>query len=241
MNVDAIYYINLEKRPNRKEHFLHQCAIHNIPEDKIVRFNAIDGLTHDFSEEEKKLVNFVPSGPNERVKYREKIHGNQLSHYYVFKDMIEKQYNRIIIVQDDVIFCPNFIEKIHNVLANLPDDAEMVNFGTHQYANCQYFVAWDFSKPIEIEPVNDHIGKFTEIKYNPCSLSYILTLQGAKNLTECIQTHGYTNATDGFFNKYLLDKHIFYFPLQVLATGNASLPSDIFLADESERKNRRRR
>ena len=58
-NFNKIYYINLEHRNDRNTHFLKECSKQGIPLEKIQRFNAINGLTHLFTETEKKLFENV--------------------------------------------------------------------------------------------------------------------------------------------------------------------------------------
>ena len=64
---------------------------------------------------------------------------------------------------------------------------------------------------------------------NPCSLAYILTLKGAKNMVSFFEKTGFLRATDGNFNDYLQTKKIFYGSTTVLVTGNSDLKSDIFI------------
>ena len=57
--LSKIYFINLDRRPDRYEHFLKQCHDNNIEYNKISRFNALDGKTYNFSEEEKYMFKNV--------------------------------------------------------------------------------------------------------------------------------------------------------------------------------------
>ena len=50
--IDKIYYINLKNKTERNEHCLKQFELHNIPNNKITRFEAIDGNTYNFTENE---------------------------------------------------------------------------------------------------------------------------------------------------------------------------------------------
>ena len=50
--IDKIYYINLKNKTERNEHCLKQFELHNIPNNKIIRFEAIDGNTYNFTENE---------------------------------------------------------------------------------------------------------------------------------------------------------------------------------------------
>ena len=77
-------------------------------------------------------------------------------------------------------------------------------------------------------PVNSYISILNDT-VNPCSLGYIVTLNGAKNLINHFNTNGFLRATDWNFNDYLRSKNIFYGSNLVLCTGNPDFSSDIFV------------
>ena len=227
--ISKIYYINLNRRVDRLAHFEEQCKLADIPMDKIQRFEAIDGTTYDFTAEEKQMFskcNFL------NQPYLNKIMGNQLSHYNILKDMISNQYEYIIIFQDDVVFKPGFNEGIDNVISSIPDDAEIVTIGLHQYALYSYFVPWDLSSISDIDKISKQIINedicILHNTINPCSLAYIVTLKGATNLVAYFNETGFLKATDWNYNDYLNRKNIFYGSTVVWCTGNPNLGSDIF-------------
>jgi GR25 family glycosyltransferase involved in LPS biosynthesis len=228
-SIDKLYYINLDKRPDRNEHFINECNKASIPSHKIKRFSGFDGNTYEFDEDDIALF--------QRVDYRgkpfeKKIIGNQLSHYYILKEMVEKRYNYIIICQDDVIFRNNFMSQLDKVMNNIPSDAEIINIGFHKFAAYEHFVPWDLSSTndfdeIGAKKVNDHVCHLKNT-INPCSLAYIVTLKGAINLLVFFKRYGFFRATDWNYNDYLNHKNIFYGTNTVLCTGNPDLGSDIF-------------
>ena len=229
--VDCIFYINLDRRPERNYHFIQQCAKHRLPQKKIRRVSAIDAATHSFSHDE--LVMFS------RADYRNKpfarrIMGNQLSHYYILKQIIREKIGVSIIFQDDVLLKDGFVNYIDNILDNLPADVEMLNFSMHQYAAYNKFVPWNLQSTMEYDlsfisanKINDYVCKMRTI-CNPCSLGYIITLQGAINLCNYFETVGFLRATDHSYNDYLIQRNIFYATNSVLATSNVLFPSDVF-------------
>ena len=224
--INKIYYINLDTRPDRYEHFLKQCYDHHIPYNIISRYTAINGNTYNFSLDDYEMFKKVDYiGQN----YMKKIMGNQLSHYNILKEMIEKNYNYIIILQDDVIFRTNFINYLDKLMNNIPDNAEIINIGFHEFASFSVFIPWNFNKEnIMIkEKINDDVCILNET-VNPCSLAYIVTKQGATNLINYFEETGFLRATDMNYNVYLNNKNIFYGSNTVLCTGNPNLGSDIF-------------
>jgi hypothetical protein len=118
---------------------------------------------------------------------------------------------------------------------NIPEDTEIINIGLHLQAIYSHFVPWDISSSQDEEylkigqtRLNDYVCRLT-IGINPCSLAYIVTLQGAMNLVDYFEKTGFRRATDWNINDYLVSKNIFYCSLPVLCTGNPNLTSDIFV------------
>ena len=227
--IDKIYYINLDRRPDRNEHFLKECLKHNIPFNKIERFTAIDGQIYNFSSDERqffKKVDYI------NKSFANNIMGNQLSHYNILLNMIDNNYKYIIIFQDDIILKNNFINYLENVMNNIPDNAEIINIAFHQFASYNTFIPWDLKQDVEEQKMaKQNINNYVCIlnnTVNPCSLGYIVTLKGAQNLISYFKKTGFLRATDWNYNDYLNKKNIFYGSRIVLATGDPKLGSDIF-------------
>jgi len=227
--LDKIYYINLDRRPDRKAHFLKQCQNEKINMDLVERFTAIDGNHLKLNEEEERM--FANSDFKDADNRRYLI-GNQLSHFYILKEMIQKDYDYILVLQDDVILKNNFNFYLSRVLKSLPDDAEIVNIGKHKVADKSFF------RPLDLEigkenlkhckkDVSNSICKLKDNE-NPCSLSYIVTRKGARNLVKHFKKNGFLRATDFNYNDYLRENDINYASSVVLCTGEL-MGSDIFV------------
>ena len=230
--LDMIYFINLNRREDRKNHFLNECIKENIPMNKVCRIEAIDGLQYKFHSNELSMfsnANFLHS-PDIIIK---KLMGNQLSHYYLLKEIIKENQEFSMIFQDDAVLIPNFMEHINNVLSNLPCETEIINIGLHKKCEFDIFEAWEFAingndfDKIGSQKINEYICKMKH-EINPCSLAYIVTLEGAKNIVNHFEKYGFRQATDYNFNYYLIIKDIFYSSNTILVTGNPNLGSDIF-------------
>lgn len=226
--LDKIYYINLDRRKDRKKHFLEQCTKENINMNLVQRFEAIDGKTFELNDEEKLLFTNCQYLQN---PFHKKIMANQLSHYYILLDMLEKNYNYILILQDDVVFKKDFNQYLEKMLNKLPKDAEIVNIGMHQYAVLSVFIPLQLedkqkNKTLCKRPINDMICEIQD-NVNPCSLAYIVTRKGARNLTQYFQKNGFHSETDWNYNHYLRERNINYASTIALCTG-ALMGSDIF-------------
>ncbi len=214
-------------------HFIDQMKKHKIPSEKFERFDAINGREYIFSEQE---INLFKGGNVLKMVDARRIMGNQMSHFKLFQLMIERNYNCIIICQDDIIFKDGFAGYIDEVARNLPNNAEIVHFGFHKYAVRDIFLPWDLSSTtrdeISYENVNDAVCRLrpgiTE-NYN-ChnSTGYILTLNGAKNYIEYVLKNGFVYGTDVEMSTYLVKKGVYYGSRTVLATTVTTFGSDVF-------------
>ena len=231
--IDKIYYINLKNKTERNEHCLKQFELHNIPNNKITRFEAIDGNTYNFSENELHMfrnADYMTSLTPHIVQ--KKIMGNQLSHFNILLEMKEKQYDNIIICQDDVIFKNGINDYINNIMEEMPVNAEIINLGKHKYANLDVFIPYDLNSNEDMtfikRKITGYISEYNET-INPASLCYIVTKRGCEKLIEHFKENGFLYATDWNFNIYLQTKNIFFGSTNILATGNNTFISDIFV------------
>ncbi len=229
LDIDMVYYINLDKRKDRNEHVINQLKKAAITDNKITRYTAIDGDTYSFSDEELDLFKKADFMHTPSSK---KMMGNQLSHFSIFKDMLKNNYDKVLILQDDVVLRENFIEQFNNVSNSIPSDCEIVNLGTHEYCYFNVFKAYDLTADddynrVEKEKINEYISIWKN-NIQPCSLSYIITNQGSKNMIKYFEENGFPCGTDIAFNRYLQAKNIFYGSRTVLCTGDPSFGTDIF-------------
>ena len=221
--IDKIYLINLERSTDRLEHFMNEVKKHSIPLEKLQIFKAIDATTHEFTSEELVLCQNI----SHEIKT---VQCNFLSHYYCWKDSLEKGYNYTLILQDDVYFVNDICNKIDNIVGHLPNNAEIVNIGLHYMSTGSFFI--DF--PIHTEydrsfyardNINDYICKWDK-NTNPASLAYIINCKNAMHIFDRFPT--IKNAMDHFFNEYCISKDIMYGSTDILATGNSNFKSTVF-------------
>lgn len=229
LDVDMIYYINLDKRTDRNDHVIKQFEKAGISMNQVKRFSAINGDTYSFSDEELHLFRNADFMHTPSAK---KMMGNQLSHFSIFKDAVQNKYERVLILQDDVVFRDDFVSHLNHVSKSLPADCEIINLGMHEYCYFNVFRAYDLTATddfvrVEQEKVNPYVSIWKNT-IQPCSLSYIITNQGAKNMIAHFEKVGFPCGTDIAFNRYLQKKNIFYGSRTVLCTGDPSFGTDIF-------------
>lgn len=230
--IEKIFYINLDRREDRKSHMCNEFKKHNFQEDKIERFVGIDGLEiQNFSVTENEWNYFKNSDFN-RHHNKNSLIGNQLSHCRILEQIIKEDIKLSLIFQDDVKLLDNFNYELNKIVDNMPDNTEVIWFGFHKYAVRATFVAWDLIN--QNKETNNHYDTSVNSEvgvckraYNPCSTAYLITLDGAKNFMKHIYENGCKQATDINFNNYLFEKNIQYCSKLVLCTG-CNFGSDVF-------------
>ncbi len=164
-----IFVLHYSKLVDRKTHILEQFQKQNITDyefiEKYDRENLKDCDTLLFDTCVKKSM----------VSLMNK-------HYYVYK-LIAENYENALILEDDVILCDNFIEKLNSYMSQLPEYYDMLFIGDgcnlhieqHKlisnqniYEKCLYPTSWGGNGATR------------------CSDSYIITKNCANKLCEYI-------------------------------------------------------
>lgn len=151
---DNIFCINLDRRPDRWEDSLIEFSKNNI---EVERVSAVDGaLITSKGELNQK---------NKRIKPEEI--GCSLSHLKVLKLIVERDYKKAMILEDDVIFRDDISTFFNANYHLIPEDYDMVSL-------CSSYIV----KPVTINSVIvKNMGSYT-------SGSYMITKEFAKI---CIQ------------------------------------------------------
>ncbi|XP_067940750.1 glycosyltransferase 25 family member-like isoform X2 [Watersipora subatra] len=116
LNFDEVYMINLERRPDRRT--MMELALAELGIE-YKYFPAVDGrqLNSSYLDElgVKQLDGYLDPYHKRPMKMGEI--GCFLSHYFIWKEMEEKGYERILIFEDDVRFRINFIRFFYEMMA----------------------------------------------------------------------------------------------------------------------------
>lgn len=106
--IDAVYYINLEKRKDRKKAFLNRAT--NINHHNIIRVEAVDGQLLNTD-------NWIGTAGSLGVRQ---------SHINLLKKASENKHHHFLAFEDDVIIPYDFSKKLLNTLAHVPNDWDMI-------------------------------------------------------------------------------------------------------------------
>lgn len=118
---DQIYLINLDRCPeklHKVQRSLRKLGIEHM------RISAVDGKT---------MVSQYEQLRNGGSKINScGALGCLMSHVKVVEDAKKNGYDKICILEDDVMFHKDFTERFSNEISKIPDDWEMIHLGTSQ-------------------------------------------------------------------------------------------------------------
>jgi GR25 family glycosyltransferase involved in LPS biosynthesis len=189
------YFINLEKRQDRLQKFKQQ---YNMIIPNINIFKAIDGSEFDFKPV-LPLFNLqgFPNGiknPYHSHQWKAGVLGCSLSHYLIWEKLAKnqqmKQEDYILVLEDDIELCDDFILKINNLLDTLHVDNEWdVTFlGFTDYKNTND------------KKINEQLIQFSGDKriHGGGTFAYIIRRRGAIKLFKIAQQKKIQQAIDWF-------------------------------------------
>jgi GR25 family glycosyltransferase involved in LPS biosynthesis len=112
---DQIYCINLQSRPDRLAQFINNYDTLGTTKINIVK--AVNGKEIDPGDWEHSLGAL----------------GCRLSHLNIYKEAVRNGYERILVLEDDVVISKKFREKLSKLLTCTNNDWDMIYFGGHHY------------------------------------------------------------------------------------------------------------
>jgi GR25 family glycosyltransferase involved in LPS biosynthesis len=182
--VMKTYVLNLRRRPDRLQKFRDTNALEL---ENFHVFWAVDG---------KKMV------PNHVVQklfehndynYRRGLVGCALSHLLMWVELVESQtLQGMLIAEDDAELTGNFLAKFMHALAISPE-ADILFLGHHPYP--AYARAVDMDRTAT--PITELWSKERSIKQSMGgTTAYYITKQGAANMLNWINKHGFRYGVD---------------------------------------------
>jgi len=139
MKIDKIYIIHYKKLTDRKEYLDSILKTFNID------YEYIDCFDREIISKEDVLLYYNPTLElwNKRTSnlYRYNFEYrsltlpevcNSLSHLKALEHVINEDVENVLVIEDDAVFCDNFIEKLNNILNLLPQDYNMLFLSTYK-------------------------------------------------------------------------------------------------------------
>jgi len=171
LGFDEIFMVNLERRPDRYERMKYNFDQLGIDYKWVP---AMDGrkITEELLAETgiKMLPEFSEPYHGRALTYGEI--GCFLSHYRLWQQIVEEELDLVLIFEDDIKFEPYFISKLEYLKSELFDlegSWDLVFLGRKILHNSE-------------EPWLEGSEQLVKVDYTYWTLSYLLTLRGAKLL-----------------------------------------------------------
>lgn len=135
---DHVYYINLDRRTDRRDHMNEQLDRHGL---EATRISALDGKTIPWKPEYGVLSNY----------WNNSAFAYCLSYRLVIIDAIQNKYENILIMDDDCFLQDNVWDILDKAWTELPEDWHML------YLAANHGNPIPTSMPTEADRLGDHI------------------------------------------------------------------------------------
>jgi len=171
LGFNEIFLINLKRRSERRvrmEYSLGELGIRH----KLI--NAVDGKDLNDTHVEKLGIKMLPNYADpyhHRAMTMGEI-GCFLSHYNIWKEIVERKLERSLVFEDDIRFEPYFQQKLLNFMHDVDSlklDWDIIYLGRKRLA-------------IANESFVEGSDSLVNVEYSYWTLSYILSLKGAEKL-----------------------------------------------------------
>ena len=117
--IDKIYFINLDKSPNRLEYIETQLDTLGYP---YQRFKAVDGSKLNIKQLQENNILTTD-------KMMKGAIGCSLSHINLWKKIKKSKDNNVLVLEDDCIIDPEFNKKIKKYMKEIPKDFDIIYLG----------------------------------------------------------------------------------------------------------------
>ncbi|XP_053646558.1 glycosyltransferase 25 family member isoform X2 [Cherax quadricarinatus] len=169
---DEIYLISLPRRPERRER-MNLCFDELGLDVKL--FDAVDGkkLNESYLRElGVKQMNVYKDPWSKRDMTFGEI-GCFLSHYFIWEDIVNNGYKKVLLFEDDIRFEPYFREKVKHMIrqADRLLKWDLIYLGRKKLKNSD-------------EPWVEDSDTLVHVDYSYWTLCYAITLEGAKKLLD---------------------------------------------------------
>jgi len=121
-NIEKIYVCHYKKLTDRKNIIIKQFKNHNIDDYEFVELFDKDSWDIEYINEHFPEINKTNLSDGEKSL--------ALKHAWILEDAFNKNYKSVIIFEDDVLLCENFIDKFNSYMIQLPRNWDIGWIGT---------------------------------------------------------------------------------------------------------------
>lgn len=179
--ANKIKVVNLLRRTDRRDNVIQKFKGANITNYEFIE--AVDGKKIATTPEIRKLFTGNDFGN------RRGVIGCALSHYNLWKQLINDTAEYYIIMEDDFELCENFQEKMNKIKL---EDYELIFFGYHMFENERNKVKYIYN----VESEHTAIEKLNKNLYIGATHCYSINRKGAIKILEYIAMNGIKHGID---------------------------------------------
>jgi GR25 family glycosyltransferase involved in LPS biosynthesis len=189
-----IRIINLERRQDRKQKIIKEMTNAGFNHDAYEFVVATDGSKLEPTIELKYLFRGNDFGS------RKGVIGCALTHYGLWKQLINSNDAYYFIMEDDFILCPNFKSRFENIIkSDVYLNTDTLFLGYHMFLNerNKNFMIYNnlSSNENKVEPLNNNL-------YIGGYFAYFINRNGARKMIEYIEKNGIKHGID-YLNKII--------------------------------------
>ncbi|XP_056328120.1 procollagen galactosyltransferase 2 [Danio aesculapii] len=209
MAFNQVYLINLKRREDRRDRMLRSLEVLGID---VTLTDAVDGKAMNSTQLRTLGIEMLPGYKDpysDRVLTKGEI-GCFLSHYNIWKKVLELQQQQVLVLEDDVRFEPNFKSRLNTIMEDV------------KRSGLQWDLIYVGRKRLQIKHPErwvEGVKNLVSPDYSYWTLGYALSLQGAKKLLEA-QPLSKMLPVDEFlpvmFNKHPKKEYMSHFQLRDL-------------------------
>lgn len=186
LNVDKIYITHWSKLSDRKIKLINDLTNLGITDYTWVESYDKDTWNVDDIKKEYPFVFEYNSTIKRNLRWSEI--SLVLKHVEIVKDILKNNYKSALILEDDVVFVDNFVEKYNQYLSALPEDWDACWVGTCCNIHAPY-------------SQGQHLYKQ---KGSRCTHAYVISLSCAKKIQD--ELKNINDCADWFYN-LVIDKY----------------------------------
>ncbi|XP_056122676.1 procollagen galactosyltransferase 2 [Rhinichthys klamathensis goyatoka] len=174
MAFNQVYLINLKRREDRRDRMLRSLEALGID---VTLTDAVDGKTLNSTQLKALGIEMLPGYKDpysDRVLTKGEI-GCFLSHYSIWKKVVELQQQQVLVLEDDVRFETNFKSRLNTIMKDV------------KQSGLQWDLIYVGRKRLQIKHPErwvEGVKNLVSPDYSYWTLGYALSLQGAKTLLE---------------------------------------------------------
>lgn len=175
IDVDHVYICHYKKLVDRKIKVLEQLDLF-----KITNFSFVELFDKDNWDESDILKKYPKINDTNMTPAEKSL---ALKHAWIVQDMHEKKYDSILVLEDDVVLCENFVQQFNHYKKQLPKDWD---------------IGWVGSCFNLREPEIPGLNVYKTDRGSRCTHAYILSEQFAKKII--IEIKNINLVSDCYYN-----------------------------------------